>query len=98
MNFEISIEAAKWYKKELKLKQGDFVQFYVQLYGGISAFRPKHSLGVSIGKEGKITIEKEVEGITFYFNDENSWFLDEFDVKVVIENDELEFIFNEKQG
>jgi len=96
MNIEISKEAAEWYKKEMGLKQGDFVQFYVQLYGGISTFRPNYSLGVSIGKEGNIAIKEVVEGITFYFNDENSWFLDEFDMKVILENDELEFIFNEK--
>ncbi|QGQ45266.1 HesB/YadR/YfhF family protein [Metabacillus sediminilitoris] len=96
MNFEVSKEAAEWYKNEMDLEQGDYVRYYIQLYGGIPTVHPNYSLGVSIGKEGNIAIKDVVEGITFYFNDEDSWFLEEFNMKVVLEKEELEFIFHRK--
>lgn len=96
MDFEVTKEAAQWYKDEMDLKQGYYVQYYVQLYGGIPTAHPNYSLGMSIGKEGNIAVKDVIEGITFYFNEDNAWFLNEFDMKVVLENDELEFIFKEK--
>ena len=96
MNFEVTKEAAEWYKDEMGLAQGDYVQFYVQLYGGIPTGYQNYSLGVSIGKEGNLATKDEVEGITFYFNEDNVWILEEIDMKVTIENDELEFIFSKK--
>ncbi len=96
MKFEVSLEAANWYKKEMDVKQGDYVQYYVQLYGGIPTAHPNYSLGMSIGKEGDIAVKDVVEGITFYFNENNSWFLNEFDMKVVVEGEELAFVFHEK--
>jgi len=96
MSLKVSKEAAEWYKEEMSLKQGDYVQFYVQLYGGIPTVHPNYSLGVSTGKEGNIAIKEVVEGITFYFSEDNSWFLEEFDMQVILGNDELEFVFNKK--
>ena len=98
MNFEVSKEAAKWYKEEMDLKNGDFVQFYVQIYGGIPTNNPNYSLGLSVGKEGNIAIKDEKEGITFYFNDEHSWILKENDMKVSLEKGEVEFIFHKKES
>lgn len=96
MNFEVSNEAAEWYKNEMDLNQGDYVQYHVQLYGGIPTAHPNYSLGVSTGKDGNVTVKDVVLGITFYFNDNDSWFLEEFDMKVVIKNEEPEFIFHKK--
>lgn len=96
VNFEVSKEAAQWYKDEMDLESGDYIQYYVQLYGGIPTAHPNYSLGMSIGKEGSIAVKDEVESITFYFNDDNSWFLNEFDMKVVLEKEELAFLFQEK--
>ena len=76
--------------------QGDYVQYYVQLYGGIPTAHPNYSLGMSVGKEGNISVQDVVEGITFYFNDDNSWFLREFDMEVTVEKGELAFVFHDK--
>ena len=96
MSLKVSKQAASWYKNEMDLEQGDFVQFYVQLYGGIPTVHPNYSLGVTIGKTGNIAIKDVVKGITFYFNDDDSWFLEEFNMKVVLENEELSFVFHKK--
>lgn len=96
MSLEVSKEAANWYKNEMDLKQGDYVQYYLQIYGGIPTTLPNYSLGMSIGETGDIAVKYVVEGITFYFNKDNSWLFKEYDLKVVVKNEDLEFIFREK--
>lgn len=96
MKLNVSKEAASWYKDEMSLEPGDYIQYYVQLYGGIPTAHPNYSLGMSIGKEGNIAVMDEVEGIVFYFNEEHAWFLDEFDMEVVLEDGDLVFNFAEK--
>ena len=97
MNFSVSKEAAQWYIDEMGLEKGDYVRFFVKLYGGIPTAHPSYFLGVSVGKEGDIAIEKEVEGITFYFINQDAWFLDEYDMQVIKEQgkEEVEFKFIE---
>lgn len=96
MSFSVSADAAKWYKEELDLQAGDYVQFFVKLYGGIPTVHPNYSLGMSLGKEGTISIKDEVEGITFYFNEKDSWFLEDYDLKIEAKNDDVDFVFNKK--
>lgn len=96
MSLEVTKEAADWYINELELKSGDYLRFYVKLYGGIPTVHPNYSLGLSIGKEGEPIVSDMVNGVTFYFNEKDSWFLDEFDLKVVLEKGEAEFIFSKK--
>jgi uncharacterized protein YneR len=96
MNIKVSKEAAQWFLNEMDLQKGDYVQFFIKLYGGIPTIHSNYFLGISIGKEGSIAVKDEVEGITFYFNDQDSWFLEQYDIRVVIENDEVNFIFNNK--
>lgn len=94
MKLEVSEDAAKWFASELELKPGDFVRFVVKLYGGIPTAHPSYYLGISIGRERDIAIKDEVEEITFYFTQEDSWFLKEYDLKVIENNGEVEYIFN----
>lgn len=94
MKLSVSKEAAKWYIDEMGLERGDHVRFFVKLYGGIPTAHPSYFLGISVGKEGDIFVKDVVEGITFYFTSEDSWFLDEYNLKVEMGEDEAEFIFS----
>ncbi|MEQ2528343.1 hypothetical protein WMO40_16785 [Bacillaceae bacterium CLA-AA-H227] len=96
MSFTVSQEAAKWYKEEMDLQEGDYVQFYVKLYGGIPTIHPNYFLGIAFGKAGNIAVKDEVEGVTFFFNDTDSWFIDEYNLKIEAKNDDVEYIFNQK--
>ncbi|KEF36743.1 hypothetical protein M670_03994 [Schinkia azotoformans MEV2011] len=93
MKLEVSEDAAKWFASEMDLKPGDFVRFVVKIYGGIPTAHPSYYLGISIGKERDITIKTEAEGITFYFTDEDSWFLEQYNLKIIEKNGEVEYIF-----
>ena len=93
MKLEVTKEAAGWYASELDLKPGDYVQFVVKIYGGIPTVHQDYYLGLSVGKEGTIGIKHEVEGITFYFSEEDRWFLESHDLKVILKNDDVDYIF-----
>ena len=96
MKLEVTKEAARWYASEMDLKSGDYVQFVIKLYGGIPTPHSDYYLGISIGQEGNIAIKDEVEGITFYFTDQDSWFLEDYDMKVIQKDDDVEYIFENK--
>lgn len=89
-------DAAKWYKEEMGLDDGDFVRIFTKLYGGIKTIFPSYFLGVSIGEEEDSAVEDKVEGITFYIKTEDKWLLNEHDLEVEMGDDEAEFIFKER--
>jgi uncharacterized protein YneR len=93
MKLEVSPEAAKWFISEMDLKSGDYIQFVVKIYGGIPTAHRDYYLAIAIGKSGDIAIKDEVEGITFYFAEQDSWFLEHYDLKIEKKNDEVEYIF-----
>jgi uncharacterized protein YneR len=93
MKLHVSNEAAQWFASEMDLKQGDFVRFVVKIYGGIPTAHQDYYLGLSIGKEGNIAVKEEVEGITFYFNEQDAWFLEDYSLKVVLKGDDVDYIF-----
>ncbi|WP_138417395.1 HesB/YadR/YfhF family protein [Aquibacillus sediminis] len=97
MSFSVTKEAAQWYKDEMGLEAGDHVRFFVKLYGGIKTAHPSYFLGVEVAQEGEIAIKEEVEGITFYFNKEDAWLLDDYDLKIEMGQEETVFQFSEKQ-
>ncbi|GIO25809.1 HesB/YadR/YfhF family protein [Ornithinibacillus bavariensis] len=96
MSLQITEEAAKWYMDEMGLEKGDYVQFFLKIYGGIQTEHPNYFLGISVGLDGEIGVNQQIEGITFYFNEKDAWFLDEYDMKVVMGKDEVEYQFTKK--
>ncbi|GGA74676.1 HesB/YadR/YfhF family protein [Ornithinibacillus halotolerans] len=96
MGLQITSDAVKWFKDEMGLENGDYVQFFLKIYGGIKTDHPNFFLGISVGLHGDIGEEQEVDGITFYFNKNDAWFLDEYNMKVVMGEEEVEYQFTEK--
>jgi uncharacterized protein YneR len=92
MRLTVSKEAAKRYIEELDLVPGDFVQFYVQLYG--QSHIPNYSLGASKTAPSQTDIHAISEGITFYFNESDRWFLAGYHLSVELANNEIQFVFN----
>ncbi|SHG28313.1 HesB/YadR/YfhF family protein [Ornithinibacillus halophilus] len=95
MKLKVSSDAAKWFIEELDLEQGDFVQFFLKIYGGIPTVHPNYFLGMKVGQQGNIFVKEEVEGINFFFTEEDSWFLEEYNMEVVKKDDEVEYLFHE---
>ncbi|GAA0490297.1 hypothetical protein GCM10008986_15310 [Salinibacillus aidingensis] len=96
MTLKITKEAANWYIDEMDLEQGDYLQFFVKLYGGIPTIFPSYFLGVAEGIDGEIAIQEDMEGIHFYINNQDKWLLDNHDLTIELDDDEPKFIFEER--
>lgn len=93
MKLHVNADAAQWYKEELQLEEGDYLQFFAQVYG--SSIHPNFSLGIKQKSPHYMAISTTVAGITFYFEEADAWFLDDHSLKVTLANDEIEFVFTE---
>ncbi|MGD6969212.1 hypothetical protein FZC78_06645 [Rossellomorea vietnamensis] len=81
MNISFSDEALKWFKEEMNIEDGDFVRFYVR-YGGSSPLHESFSLGVNKEEPIDIGSKKEVDGTTFFVEENDLWFFMEHDLYV----------------
>lgn len=93
MNLTVTKEAAFWYKDEMGLTDGDYLRYFVKLYGGSNPIHPNYSLGVVKQEPGNIAISQKQEGITFYFDEQDEWFIEGIELTVELQNGEAEFIF-----
>ncbi|MFC6333884.1 HesB/YadR/YfhF family protein [Paenibacillus septentrionalis] len=81
MGLIVEQPAAHWYKSEMELEQGDHVRIYVRL-GGCGSVHPGLSLGVMKDEPRDIGAQTEVEGIHFYMEQDNMWYLEEKDLHI----------------
>ena len=89
MKLHVEQSAAKWYKDQLELKNGEYVRIYVRL-GGCGSVHPGLSLGVSKDTPREIGVEHEVEGIHFYMEKDNLWYLDNKDLNISFDSGQEE--------
>jgi uncharacterized protein YneR len=86
MKLVVEQSAAHWYKTEMGLTDGESVRIYVRL-GGCGSVHPGLSLGVTKDDPRSIGLSDDVEGITYYIEEDNLWYL---------ENKSLRISFDEK--
>ncbi|RCX17084.1 HesB/YadR/YfhF family protein [Fontibacillus phaseoli] len=89
---EISKEAAQWFKKELDLKQGQSVRLFARYSAG-GHIHPGFSLGIQSDHPVSPGISSEAEGITFFMEDQDKWYLDGYNLKVAYNSteDDIEY-------
>ncbi|GGG13874.1 HesB/YadR/YfhF family protein [Paenibacillus abyssi] len=75
MNIIVEQPAARWYKQEMSLSDGDSLRVFVRL-GGCGSVQPGFSLGVMKETPRNPGLSQEVEGIVFYMEEDNLWYLD----------------------
>ncbi|WP_312475580.1 HesB/YadR/YfhF family protein [Neobacillus sp.] len=92
MNLQITNEAARWYKQELNLTEGDHIRFFVR-YGGCSTVQSGFSLGISSEEPVDIGAKSYIEGITFYIEEKDLWYLDDHDLLIEYQSDYDEPVF-----
>lgn len=98
MSFTVTEAAAQWYKQEMQLEAGDYVRFYVR-YGGTNGPGNGFSLGVSVIHPVAVGEQVERDGITFFIEQDDMWFLQDAYL-IIQQNDkteEIEFVY-EKSG
>ncbi|AOM83390.1 HesB/YadR/YfhF family protein [Salisediminibacterium beveridgei] len=92
MNMTITKEAASWFKEELDIHEGDEVQLFVR-YGGDANFQRGFSLGVAVKPREEPGIEKKVDGIVFYIEKKDLWYLDGEDFEIMYDSEKEEIAF-----
>lgn len=82
MKLNVTEEAAKWYKKELDLNDGDSVKFFGKVYG-VNGF----SIALAVMEPSRPLTQSEVNGITFYVEKSDSWFFEDVDLNITLDKD-----------
>lgn len=91
MKLSVHPQAARWYRQELQLRDGDCVRFVVQLYG--HSIHPNYSLGIAVEPPRDPGIQTVSEGIMFYFEKQDDWFLEGHRLNVTPHDDGVDFHF-----
>ncbi|WP_274650539.1 HesB/YadR/YfhF family protein [Paenibacillus humicola] len=81
MKIVVAQPAARWYKQEMELCEGDSLRFFVRL-GGHGSVQPGFSLGVMKDTPRSPALKQVVEGILFYIEEDNVWYLEEKELHV----------------
>ncbi|MEF2965105.1 HesB/YadR/YfhF family protein [Paenibacillus sp. M1] len=88
----ITKEAALWFKKELDLKDGQAVRLFARYSSG-GKIHPGFSLGIQSDEPVSPGISSEAEGITFFMEESDKWYLDGYNLKVTYNaaEDDIEY-------
>ncbi|GEN35661.1 MULTISPECIES: HesB/YadR/YfhF family protein [Aneurinibacillus] len=92
MKLTIDPNAIAWFRKEMDIEPGDAVRFFVRL-GGCSTVQSGFSLGVAKEQPKEIGVSTIEDGVTFYIEKEDAWYLNNSELTVTYntERDEIEF-------
>ncbi len=81
MNITISEDAHKWFKEEMNMSPNESIRFYVR-YGGYSPIHEGFSLGISKETPEEAAIVQSFDGIRYYIEERDKWYLDGYDMNV----------------
>jgi len=93
MKLTVTREAADWLRRELSLTRGDSLRFHTMLYGNAASIHPNFSLGLSKEEPKRIGAKTELDGVTYYMEQEDMWYLDGHTLTVRLQGDELDYVF-----
>ncbi|WP_168119836.1 HesB/YadR/YfhF family protein [Paenibacillus sp. HB172176] len=79
MRIEVEEAAARWYKEEMGLTGGESLRVFVRL-GGCGSVHSGLSLGITQDIPRKPAISQRCEGILFFMEEDNVWYLDNNDL------------------
>ncbi|MHA0856062.1 HesB/YadR/YfhF family protein [Paenibacillus sp. CMAA1364] len=96
MNIVLSAEAARWYVRELNLHAGDSVRFFPRYSSG-GGLHPGFSLGISVEKPINGTLYQDIEGIRFYLEDQDLWYLKGYNLHIHYDDkhDDIDYVYEE---
>lgn len=97
MNMEISQAAAAWFKRELDLKDGDYIRLFPRYSSG-GGLHPGFSLGIATELPGRPAIQALQEGIVFYMEEQDLWYMEGYGLTIVYSEseDDIEYKYESK--
>jgi uncharacterized protein YneR len=92
MKLHIETEAGRWFEEEMNLSGGEEIQFFVR-YGGCGNFQSGFSLGIAQKEAEEPVCETKENGVRFYIEEKDAWYLDGADLHVVYDEDKEEITY-----
>jgi len=92
MKIIVQPKALNWYVEELDLREGDFVRFFAR-YGGCSTVQKGFSLGLAKEPPLNIGAKSEINGVTFFIEENDLWYFDNNNLTVDFDEQLNEPIF-----
>ncbi|SDX22416.1 Uncharacterized protein YneR [Marininema mesophilum] len=95
MGIEITPTALHWFQRELSLGEGDALRFDVRYDDSLSIGRNPNgfSLRLTVEKPRHPGLQTVEEGITFFIEEDELWFLDGNDLRVDYDEQEDELLY-----
>ncbi|MEF2246844.1 HesB/YadR/YfhF family protein [Paenibacillus sp. IITD108] len=81
MKLIVEQQAARWYKQEMDLSEGDSLRIFVRL-GGCGSVHPGLSLGIAKEEPRSPGLVANVEGIQFFLEEDNVWYVEDKDLHI----------------
>ncbi|WP_018132924.1 HesB/YadR/YfhF family protein [Effusibacillus pohliae] len=93
MKITVTKTAVDWFKREMDAKPGEAIRFFARL-GGCSTVQSGFSLGMAKESPRTAGISTTEDGITFFMEEEDVWYLNGGNLIVDYdqETDELKFV------
>jgi uncharacterized protein YneR len=92
MQLDVTPNAIDWFRREMKVSEGDSVRFFVRL-GGCGSTQSGFSLGVDVEPARNPDLVLDREGVRFYMEKEDTWYLDQRSLRVDVEGQSGELTF-----
>lgn len=97
MKIVVTEAAARWFKNDFNIDKNEKVKFYARIYGS-SPVQENFALGFDKETDpNNEAVHTEVNGVSFYIEDEDVWFFDGHDLHVHYDKEEDELIFDYKK-
>ncbi|WP_232696668.1 HesB/YadR/YfhF family protein [Brevibacillus daliensis] len=93
MKITITPQALSWFKKDWGFAHGDFVRFFVR-YGGGTSLHTSYSMGVMKADPKEIAVSVLADDITFFFEQDDLWFVEGKNMKVDFDAEKEEITFH----
>ncbi|WP_078554145.1 HesB/YadR/YfhF family protein [Bacillus alkalicellulosilyticus] len=96
MEIEVTKPAFQWFKEEFDLDEDDYMRLFVR-YGGCGDIQKGFSLGLVKEFPKHKAVDTDVEGVTFYIEEEDLWYFKNQNVKIKYsrKKEEIEFVHGE---
>lgn len=94
MNMLISPEAAAWFKRELNLRNGDYVRLFPRYSSG-GGLHPGFSLGIATEPPGRPAVRAEQDSLIFYMEEQDLWYMEGYSLSIVYSEaeDDIEYVY-----
>lgn len=92
MNLSVTAAAVAWFREEWGCQEGDSIRFFVR-YGGASTIQHSFSMGIAKEEPNNAGLSTVIEGITFYMEQDELWYMNGKDLTVdyLPAKDEVDF-------